>query len=121
MKEMHKWKDKVELTLDNRQIFFLFFGVSVVGCFVFGLGMMVGRRIDFDVQGEGVAQPQDSLALLQTADEIDDVPFSFKEGLRENTNSVPTAVEQPEESPVAAIPAAIIEAQASDRTAPEPL
>ena len=37
-------KDKVEFSLDNRQIFFLFFGLSVVGCFVFAMGVMVGKR-----------------------------------------------------------------------------
>ena len=45
MREMHKWKDKVELSLDNRQIFFLFFGLSVVGCFVFALGVITYRAL----------------------------------------------------------------------------
>ena len=55
MREMHKWKDKVELSLDNRQIFFLFFGLSVVGCFVFALGVMVGRRVDWNPEGQVAA------------------------------------------------------------------
>jgi len=78
MREMHKWKDKVELSLDNRQIFFLFFGLSVVGCFVFALGVMVGRRVDFDSVAEVESQPGQGLAVLDTATE----PTSYSAALR---------------------------------------
>jgi len=82
MREMHKWKDKVELTLDNRQIFFLFFGVSVVGCFVFALGVMVGRRVDFDAENPAVSEASDSLALLGVVGEEESVQaLTFQEGL----------------------------------------
>ncbi len=91
MREMHKWKDKVELSLDNRQIFFLFFGLSVVGCFVFALGVMVGRRVAFDPAGEVAALSADSLALLEGEGEAEPDPgFSFKEGLEKSEiDSVP--------------------------------
>ena len=80
MREMHKWKDKVELNLDNRQIFFLFFGLSVVGCFVFALGVMVGRRVDMAPSGEVAAIGEgDSLALLDA--ESAKERLSFEEGL----------------------------------------
>lgn len=78
MREMHKWKDKVELSLDNRQIFFLFFGLSVVGCFVFALGVMVGRRVDFDSVAEVESQPGQGLAVLDTPAE----PTSYSAALR---------------------------------------
>ncbi len=91
MRDMHKWKDKVELSLDNRQIFFLFFGLSVVGCFVFALGVMVGRRVEFDPVGEGQAAPQGGLALL---DEV----------ATEEPTMYGKALQQPE--PMAALPAA---------------
>jgi cell division septation protein DedD len=78
MREMHKWKDKVELSLDNRQIFFLFFGLSVVGCFVFALGVMVGRRVDFDTVAQADAEPG-GLALLDAPAEE---PTSYMAGLR---------------------------------------
>lgn len=91
MREMHKWKDKVEFNLDNRQIFFLFFGLSVVGCFVFALGVMVGRRVDFGTGqvgstsvgegGEVAALSGDSLSLLDALGEDD--ALAFKEGLAE--------------------------------------
>jgi len=38
MREIQESQGKVEFALDNRQVFFLFFGLSVVGCFVFALG-----------------------------------------------------------------------------------
>lgn len=78
MREMHKWKDKVELSLDNRQIFFLFFGLSVVGCFVFALGVMVGRRVDFDT----VAQADNVPAGLALLDADATEPSSYVAGLR---------------------------------------
>jgi cell division septation protein DedD len=86
---MHKWKDKVELSLDNRQIFFLFFGLSVVGCFVFALGVMVGRRVSFDPAGEVAALSADSLSLLEGEGE-QEAELSFKDGLKEPaTEDVP--------------------------------
>jgi cell division protein FtsN len=80
MREMHKWKDKVELSLDNRQIFFLFFGLSVVGCFVFALGVMVGRRVEWSPEGEVAALSGDSLSLM-AAEDTPAEPLTFKEGL----------------------------------------
>ena len=40
------YKDKIEVSLDGRQIFYLFFGGAVVACMVFVLGVMVGRRLE---------------------------------------------------------------------------
>ncbi len=81
MREMHKWKDKVELSLDNRQIFFLFFGLSVVGCFVFALGVMVGHRVDWSGSSQ-VAQVEDD--PLQALDGLEDEAgpeLTFQQGL----------------------------------------
>lgn len=89
MREMHKWKDKVELSLDNRQIFFLFFGLSVVGCFVFALGVMVGRRVEWSPEGEVAALSSDGLPLLSD-ERTPGEPLTFKEGLSEPaTDEVP--------------------------------
>jgi len=116
MKEMHKWKDKVELSLDNRQIFFLFFGASVVGCFVFGLGMMVGRRVDLDLEGQGVSEPRDSLALLEAEHQASDPPLSFKEGLR-----TPATIGLPQtRSEEAATAPEVARVEAPQAAAPEP-
>lgn len=87
MREMHKWKDKVEFSLDNRQIFFLFFGLSVVGCFVFALGVMTGRRLDWEPEGEVAALGDGSLDLLDPAGDGPDglMGLTFKEGLEDSS------------------------------------
>ena len=98
MREMHKWKDKVELSLDNRQIFFLFFGLSVIGCFVFALGIMTGRRIQWDPGQEAAALgTQDSLALLEA--EAEDEHFAFQRGLSESDAEAIPPTRDPEIPP----------------------
>lgn len=80
MREMHKWKDKVEFSLDNRQIFFLFFGLSVLGCFVFVLGVMAGKRVAWEPDGRVASlATSDSLDMLE--DDLLDDGFEFREGL----------------------------------------
>ncbi len=44
--EPELFKDKVEVSLDGRQIFYLFFGGAVIACLVFVLGVMVGKRVE---------------------------------------------------------------------------
>lgn len=98
MREMHKWKDKVELSLDNRQIFFLFFGLSVIGCFVFALGIMTGRRIDWEPGQEAAALGgQDSLELLE--DEPQSEHFAFQQGLSESDVAAIPPTRDPEVAP----------------------
>ena len=58
-----RWRDKIEVRLDNRQVFFLFFGSAVVACMLFVLGVMVGKRIES--RGQAAApEMQDPLAAL---------------------------------------------------------
>jgi cell division septation protein DedD len=97
MREMHKWKDKVELSLDNRQIFFLFFGLSVVGCFVFALGVMVGRRVEWSAEGEVAALSGDGLSLM-AADDAGE-PLTFKEGLSDPATDDVPPTRDPSEPP----------------------
>ena len=61
-----RWRDKIEVRLDNRQVFFLFFGSAVVACMLFVLGVMVGKRIESRRQA---ASPdlQDPLGALDRA------------------------------------------------------
>ena len=73
-------KDKVEFTLDNRQIFFLFFGLSVVGCFVFAMGVMVGRRGELQ-ELPTVAQAQQNV-LVDGEEPLLADAYSFKDGLQ---------------------------------------
>lgn len=76
-------KDKVDFSLDNRQVFFLFFGLSVVGCFVFALGVMVGRR---DAPGDHAPAVARAEAAQRVLDEpeplVADATYSFKDGLQ---------------------------------------
>jgi cell division protein FtsN len=74
-------KDKVEFSLDNRQIFFLFFGLSVVGCFVFAMGVMVGKRGELH-EVPGVAQAESSVLADDPKVAEADYNFSFKDGLQ---------------------------------------
>jgi cell division septation protein DedD len=46
IRDADRLKDKLEVSLDGRQIFFLFFGGAVVACLVFVLGVMVGKRLE---------------------------------------------------------------------------
>jgi hypothetical protein len=64
--DVGRWREKVELRLDNRQVFFLFFGSAVVACMLFVLGVMVGKRIESRGQAEA-PQMQDPLAALDRA------------------------------------------------------
>jgi cell division septation protein DedD len=61
MSDQRQWKEGVELVLDNRQIFLLFFASSVILSLVFALGVVVGKRI---TPGEQTAPATDPLAVL---------------------------------------------------------
>ncbi len=45
-REPEIYKDKVEVSLDGRQIFYLFFGGAMIVGVVFVLGVLVGRRVE---------------------------------------------------------------------------
>jgi cell division septation protein DedD len=62
-RHIERWRDKLELRLDNRQVFFLFFGSAVVACMLFVLGVMVGKRIESRGQAAS-PEVQDPLAAL---------------------------------------------------------
>jgi DedD protein len=63
LRDVERWKDKIEVRLDNRQVFFLFFGTALVVCLVFILGVIVGKRLES--RGTAVApEIEDPLALL---------------------------------------------------------
>ena len=63
-RNVERWREKIEVRLDNRQVFFLFFGSAVVACMLFVLGVMVGKRIESRGQAEA-APMADPLAALQ--------------------------------------------------------
>lgn len=58
------FKDKIEVRLDERQVFYLFFGGAVIATLVFVLGVMVGRRVEARAVAEGASTISDPLAAL---------------------------------------------------------
>src|SRR5512138_714742 len=63
LRDVERWRDKIEVRLDNRQVFFLFFGSALVACLLFVLGVIVGKRLES--RGRAVApEVEDPLALL---------------------------------------------------------
>ena len=61
MKDEHRLRDRVELSLDNRQVFLLFLASAIVIALVFALGVVVGKRLTPEVASKA---PSDPLALL---------------------------------------------------------
>src|SRR5262249_58804195 len=69
MRDLERWKDKVELSLDGRQIFFLFFGSAVAACLIFVLGILIGKRLEARALAMTPPPVEDPLAAL---DELGD-------------------------------------------------
>ncbi len=63
LRDIERWKDKIEVRLDNRQVFFLFIGSALVACLLFVLGVIVGKRLESRGRAEAPAI-EDPLALL---------------------------------------------------------
>ena len=72
MRDLDRWKDKVELSLDGRQIFFLFFGSAVAACLVFVLGVLVGKRLEARALALQPAPVEDPLAALDQLGDADE-------------------------------------------------
>jgi cell division septation protein DedD len=66
MRETARWQDKVEVQLDNRQLYFLFFGTAVAACLVFTVGVLVGKRLEAGARPAVAAG--DHLAALDQLD-----------------------------------------------------
>jgi DedD protein len=83
---VERWREKIEVRLDNRQVFFLFFGSALVACMLFVLGVMVGKRIESRGQAEAPVMA-DPLAALDRARQpppgvaAPDQPLTFQSSL----------------------------------------
>ncbi|MFT3700722.1 MAG: SPOR domain-containing protein, partial [Kofleriaceae bacterium] len=88
------YKDKIEVSLDGRQIFYLFFGGAVVVGLVFVLGVMVGRRVEARGHVER-AQTQAAVDPLAALDRLDNGGgLSFQGALRGNGDAPTSDVEK---------------------------
>ena len=75
--ESELFRDKIEVSLDGRQIFYLFFGGSIIVALVFVLGVMVGKRVEARAHIErSVPSPvRDPLAALDALGQEEDLAF----------------------------------------------
>ena len=75
MRDPGRWHDKVELTLDNRQVYFLFFGTAVAACLVFTVGVLVGKRLESGAPK--ITNARDHLAALDQLGTPEDDALTF--------------------------------------------
>lgn len=78
------YRDKIEISLDGRQVFYLFFGGAVIACLVFVLGVMVGRRVEARAHVDGGAATtaaRDPLTALDQLDATARADMSFRSTL----------------------------------------
>jgi DedD protein len=73
------FKDKIEISLDGRQIFYLFFGGAVLASLVFVLGVMVGRRVEARAHVDSQPATSATLDPLAALDELARRPVAMAE------------------------------------------
>ena len=91
-REPELYKDKIEVSLDGRQIFYLFFGGAVIVGLVFVLGVMIGRRVEARghldrAQTQSASDPLAALDRLERSDHL-----SFRSAL--TGSDIPTEVDK---------------------------
>ena len=76
-REPELYKDKIEVSLDGRQIFYLFFGGAVIVGLVFVVGVMVGRRVESrgHLDRADTQTASDPLAALDRLERADNLSF----------------------------------------------
>src|SRR6476661_6138024 len=104
MRDLDRWKDKVEISLDGRQIFFLFFGSAVAACLIFVVGVLIGKRIEaraLAMQPAPIEDPLAALDQLGDADEADE-GLTFHKALTPPKAELPRKTEKAEKPVVEA-------------------
>jgi DedD protein len=118
MRDLDRWKDKVEISLDGRQIFFLFFGSAVAACLIFVVGVLIGKRIEaraLALQPAPIEDPLAALDQLGDADEADE-GLTFHKAL---TPPKPMALPKTSSTPAKA-DKPVTEAKRAEPKAPPP-
>jgi DedD protein len=134
--DIDHWRDKIELRLDNRQVFFLFFGSAIVACMLFVLGVMVGKRIETRGQAQA-PELSDPLAALDRAHQLPAIaapasapakaiqegqqPLGFPSALIGSVSTPKPAVARPTKTPIAAKPATVAAPKTVALVAPKPV
>ncbi|MEO8844682.1 MAG: SPOR domain-containing protein [Kofleriaceae bacterium] len=114
------YKDKIEVSLDGRQIFYLFFGGSVIVGLVFVLGVMVGRRVEARGHVER-AQTQAAVDPLAALDHLEGGGgLSFQGSLRGGDAPASDVEKQIGDIAKAKEPVAKVKAVVADVPKPEP-
>jgi hypothetical protein len=80
MRDAHRLKERYEVSLDSRQIFFLFFGGAVAACLVFVVGVMVGKRLEAR-QARKARPATDELSLIDRDTEATEAKLTFHDEL----------------------------------------
>lgn len=91
-REPELYKDKVEVSLDGRQIFYLFFGGAVLVGLVFVLGVMVGRRVESRSHVDGLSRMDPSRGAsdpLAALDGLEKGKLSFQDALTKEPPRMP--------------------------------
>ena len=121
-REQELYKEKIEVSLDGRQIFYLFFGGAIIATMVFVLGVMVGRRIEARAvidAGGGPALASDPLAAFDAV-AAGDTELAFPAVLRGDTadlGAVDRALEGSAPEALAAPPPGESETESEGETA----
>jgi DedD protein len=119
-REESLYKDKIEVSLDGRQIFYLFFGGSVIVGLVFVLGVMVGRRVEARGHVER-AQTQAAVDPLAALDHLEGGGgLSFQGSLRGGDAPASDVEKQIGDIAKAKEPVAKVKAVVADAPKPEP-
>ena len=118
------YKDKIEVSLDGRQIFYLFFGGAAITGMVFVLGVMVGRRVEARGHLER-AQTAAAIDPLAALDRLEGGGLSFQGTLRGGEAPVPevdrTIGELAKARAIAAKPAAVPAVAPTPAPSPAPV
>jgi DedD protein len=123
-REPELYKDKIEVSLDGRQIFYLFFGGAVLVGMVFVLGVMVGRRVESRSHVDQLSRhdsartASDPLAAL---DGLESRKLSFQDALTKTSpgTAVDAKIEQLDAKP-ASKPELRPEPKAEPKPEPKP-
>lgn len=130
MRDAHRMKDKLDLSLDSRQIVSLLIAGMVVLGAVFVLGVVVGKKLSEG--GRAAASPDVLADLDQKAREMKKVneepPLTFQNALTQKEPAAPVKALPPERPPEAAVAVAVVtpppaapqEAEAPPAELPEP-